>query len=162
VRTSELGLPLAHLSAFDSMTAVKSDICRLIATALALLEVTTVRWAECAVDAYDATRCALAKDEVGDCVGTAVCIGEPSSPSRGWGAAPRAQFRTILDQRRVVARLSPLSLTTNERDRNVPHGRIGLGAMPMALTSLDVCYVTDVDLSLFMFRGHDAGARRHD
>src|SRR5215475_11592254 len=60
------------------------------------------------------------------------------------------------------ARLSPLGLAANERDRNVPHGRIGLGAVPMALASLDVRHVTDVDLPLLMLRRHDAGARSHD
>ena len=58
--------------------------------------------------------------------------------------------------------LSPLGLTANERDRNVPHGRIGFGAMPMALASLDVRHITDVDLALLMLRRHDAGSRSHD
>src|SRR5262245_38138409 len=62
----------------------------------------------------------------------------------------------------VQLNLSPLGLTANERDRNVPHGRIGLGAMPMALASLDVCHIADVDLALLMLRRHDAGARSHD
>src|SRR6516162_5781866 len=62
----------------------------------------------------------------------------------------------------MVARLSPLSLTANERDRNVSHGRIGLGAMPMALTSLYVHHVADVDLALLMLRRRDAGTRSHN
>ena len=34
--------------------------------------------------------------------------------------------------------LSPAGLTADGRDRDVPHRRIGLGAMPMAFTGLDV------------------------
>src|SRR5215467_5582320 len=62
----------------------------------------------------------------------------------------------------VQLNLSPLGLTANECDRNMPHRRIGLGAMPMALASLDVCHIADVDLALLMLRRHDAGARSHD
>ena len=53
-------------------------------------------------------------------------------------------------------------LTANGRDRDMPHRRIGLGAMPMAFTSLDVHDITHVDLTLFVLRRHHAGARRHD
>src|SRR5215471_169714 len=68
----------------------------------------------------------------------------------------------VKDHRRVMVRLSPLSLAANEGNRDVPHGCVGLGAMPMALTSLDVRHVADVDLALLMLRRHDAGARSHD
>jgi len=50
-------------------------------------------------------------------------------------------------------------LAANERDRNVPHGRIGLGAMPMALASLDVRRIADVDLALLMLRRHESRRR---
>src|SRR5262249_60121448 len=92
----------------------------------------------------------------GNCVAATLQTGETW---RGLACSPAYM---VTDQRRVMARLSPLSLTANERDRNVPHGRVGLGAMPMALTSLDVRHVADVDLALFMLRCHDAGARSHD
>lgn len=38
---------------------------------------------------HDATRCALDKDEVGDCVATAVCVGELRGLRRA-GVQPRA------------------------------------------------------------------------
>lgn len=53
-------------------------------------------------------------------------------------------------------------LTADECDRDMPHRRIGSGAMPMAFTRLDVHDITDIDLSLFMLRCHHAGARGHD
>src|SRR5215470_2606826 len=62
----------------------------------------------------------------------------------------------------VQLNLSPLGLTANECDRHMPHRRIGLGAMPMALAGLDVCHIADVELALLMLRRHDAGARSHD
>src|SRR3984893_4581754 len=60
------------------------------------------------------------------------------------------------------ARLSVRGLTANECDRDMPHRRIGLGAMPMAFTGLDMHDITHVDLTLFMLRRHHAGARGHD
>ena len=54
------------------------------------------------------------------------------------------------------------SLTANGRDRDMPHCRIGLGAMPMAFASLDMHDITHVDLVLFVLRRHHAGARRYD
>ena len=44
----------------------------------------------------------------------------------------------------------------------MPQRRIGLGAMPMALTGLDMRDIAHVDLALFMLRRHHAGARGHD
>src|ERR1700681_858191 len=91
-------------------------------------------------------------------------------PTRGWAPAPARSRQSTQPRRRnrhrgqrhVVARLSPLGLTANECDRNVPHGRIGLGAMPMSLASLDVRHIANVDLALLMLRRHDAGAGSHD
>ena len=53
-------------------------------------------------------------------------------------------------------------LTASEGDRDMPHRRIGLSAMPMALTGLDMRNIAHVDLALFMLRRHHAGARGHD
>jgi hypothetical protein len=50
-------------------------------------------------------------------------------------------------------------LATDERNRNMPHRRIGFGAMPMALTGLDMDDITDSDLALVMLGRHHAGAR---
>jgi hypothetical protein len=45
--------------------------------------------------------------------------------------------------------MSPVCrLTADERDRDVPHRRVALSAMPMAFTGLDVHDVTHVDLTL--------------
>jgi hypothetical protein len=45
--------------------------------------------------------------------------------------------------------MSPVGrLTADERDRDVPHRRVGLSAMPMAFTGLDVHDVAHVDLTL--------------
>src|SRR5262245_36066449 len=79
-------------------------------------------------------------------------------------AQPRDAITTAISDMvaAVQLNLSPLGLTADERDRNVPHGRIGLGAMPVALASLDVCHIADIDLALLMLRRHDAGARSHD
>jgi hypothetical protein len=43
------------------------------------------------------------------------------------------------------AALSPGGLTADECDRDVPHCRIGLGAMPMPLAGLDLHDVTNSD-----------------
>jgi hypothetical protein len=48
-------------------------------------------------------------------------------------------------------------LTAGECDRDMPHRRIGLGAMPIAFTN-----ITNIDLVLFMFGCDHAGARGHD
>ena len=58
--------------------------------------------------------------------------------------------------------LSPGGLTANECDRDMPHRRIGLGAMPMAFAGLDMRDIAHVNLTLFMLRRHHAGARGHD
>jgi hypothetical protein len=60
------------------------------------------------------------------------------------------------------ARLSVRGLTANQCDSDMPHRRIGLGAMPMAFTCLDVYDITHIDVTLFMLRCHHAGARRHN
>src|SRR5438105_2390627 len=44
----------------------------------------------------------------------------------------------------------------------MPHRRIGLSAMPMALTGRDMRDIAHVDLALFVLRRHHAGARGHD
>src|SRR6516164_6071845 len=44
----------------------------------------------------------------------------------------------------------------------MPHRRVGLGAMPMALAGLDMHDIAHIDLSLLMLRGHHAGARGYD
>ena len=53
-------------------------------------------------------------------------------------------------------------LDCNECDRDMPHRRIGLGAMPMAFTGLDMHDITHVDLTLLVLVCHHAGARGHD
>ena len=53
-------------------------------------------------------------------------------------------------------------LPADERGRDVPHRRVGLGAMPMAFTGLDMDDIPDIDLTLCMLRCHHAGARGHD
>jgi len=58
----------------------------------------------------------------------------------------RAQLQCGL---RYDLRLTVGSLTANGRDRDMPHCRIGLGAMPMAFASLDMHDITQVDLVLF-------------
>src|SRR6266446_3619495 len=57
---------------------------------------------------------------------------------------------------------SPGGLAANCCDRDMPHRRIGLGAMPMAFAGLYMHDVTDIDLMLFMLRCHHAGACGHD
>ena len=47
-------------------------------------------------------------------------------------------------------------------DCDVPHRRIGLGAMPMAFTGLDMHDIADVDFTLLVLVRHHAGARGHD
>ena len=42
------------------------------------------------------------------------------------------------------------------------HCRIGLGAMPMAFTGLDMHDIADIDLALLVLVRHHAGARGHD
>ncbi|HJY48425.1 MAG TPA: hypothetical protein VJ349_07285 [Stellaceae bacterium] len=44
-------------------------------------------------------------------------------------------------------------MTAGECDGDVPHRRIGLRAMPMAFTCLDVHDVTDIDFAPFMLGG---------
>jgi hypothetical protein len=64
---------------------------------------------------------------------------------------------------RTTTRRSTVSgLTADKSDRDMPHRRIGLGAMPMAFASLDVHDVTDIDLVLFALRGDHAGARSYN
>ena len=53
-------------------------------------------------------------------------------------------------------------LTANEGDRDMPHRRISLGAMPMAFAGPDMHDVADIDLTLFMLRRHHAGAGGDD
>src|SRR6266436_6790225 len=58
--------------------------------------------------------------------------------------------------------LPPGGLAADGGDRDMPHRRVCLGAMPMALTSLDVHDITDIDLTLLALVCHHAGARGHD
>src|SRR5438270_5224855 len=63
---------------------------------------------------------------------------------------------------RGAAGLPPFGLATDQRDRDVAHRRVGLGAVPMALAGLDVHDVADLDLALLVLVGDLAGARGHD
>src|SRR5215469_11979250 len=63
---------------------------------------------------------------------------------------------------RVKQELPPCGFAADCRDRDVPHRRIGLGAMPMALAGLDVHDIADIDLTLLVLVCHHAGARGHD
>jgi hypothetical protein len=47
-------------------------------------------------------------------------------------------------------------LAANGCDRDVPHRRIGLGAMPMAFTGLDMHDITPINFTLFMLGCHHA------
>src|SRR6266404_4039620 len=58
--------------------------------------------------------------------------------------------------------LPPGGLAADGGDRDMPHRRVGLGAMPMALTGLDVHDITHIDLTLLPLVCHHAGARGHD
>src|SRR5258708_2669942 len=58
--------------------------------------------------------------------------------------------------------LSPDCLAADERDRDVAHRRIGLGAVPMAFAGLDMRDIPHIDLALLVLRRHDAGSRGHD
>jgi hypothetical protein len=62
----------------------------------------------------------------------------------------------------TTPRLTVCRLTANGRDRDVPHRRIRLGAMPMAFAGLDMHDIADIDLTLFVLRRHHARARGHD
>src|SRR6516162_71256 len=73
------------------------------------------------------------------------CVTEPSSASRGASGYRAASWRSDL---------SVGGLTADERDRDVPHRRIRFGAMPMALTGLDVDDIADIDLALFTLCRH--------
>src|SRR3954469_5842914 len=57
---------------------------------------------------------------------------------------------------------APRGLPARERDGNVAHGGIGLGAVPMALTRFHVSRVTDLDLEPLGFRGDPPAARGDD
>jgi hypothetical protein len=48
-------------------------------------------------------------------------------------------------------------LTAGECDGDVPHRRIGLRAMPMAFTRLDVHDITDINFAPFMLGVNHAG-----
>src|SRR5437763_13828312 len=58
--------------------------------------------------------------------------------------------------------LPPFGLAADEGDRDVPHRRVGLGAMPMPFARLDVRDIADVDLLLLALGRHHAGARGPD
>src|ERR1700731_257955 len=60
------------------------------------------------------------------------------------------------------AELSVCGLAADGCDRDVPHRRISLGAVPMAFTGLDMHDITHVDLTLLVLVCHHAGARGHD
>ena len=58
-----------------------------------------------------------------------------------------AQFARRRDDRLRCGNLSVGGLTADEGDRDVPHRRIGLSAMPMAFPGFDMDDVTDIDLT---------------
>ena len=62
----------------------------------------------------------------------------------------------------MISRLTEGGLTANECDRDMSHRRIGLGAMPMPFTGLDMHDITHINLTLFVFPRHHPGARGHD
>jgi hypothetical protein len=53
-------------------------------------------------------------------------------------------------------------LSAGECNGDVPHRRIGLRAMPMAFTRLDVHDITDINFAPFMLGGNDAGTGGYD
>src|SRR6516165_333166 len=63
---------------------------------------------------------------------------------------------------RVKQQLPPGGFAADRGDRDVPHGRIGLGAMPMAFAGLDVHDIAHIDLTLLVLVCHHARARGHD
>src|SRR5215471_15319782 len=85
----------------------------------------------------------------------------PSEAARAFAALPvqgqgsKSQFYRI--------NLSPLGLTADRGDRDMPHRRVGLGSMPMALAGLDVNDVADIDcLRRAAFDRDHAGAGDDD
>jgi hypothetical protein len=56
------------------------------------------------------------------------------------------------------SRLPPGGLAPDHRDRDMPHRRLRLGAVPMPLAGLDLHYVPHVDLHLLLFVCDIAGA----
>src|SRR4051794_30588871 len=59
-------------------------------------------------------------------------------------------------------RSAPFGLAAGQCDRDVPHRRVGLGAVPVALAGLDMRDVADIDLALFVLVGDHAGAGHDD
>src|SRR5215471_1735529 len=68
---------------------------------------------------------------------------------RGEGAGPPAS-------------LAPGGVAPDRRDRDMRHGRIRLGPVPMPLTRLDLHDVTHLDLALLVFGRDIASAQGHD
>src|SRR4029077_2472181 len=66
----------------------------------------------------------------------------PPEDSSGFGGMRRA-FPPY-----GIRPLAPFGLAADRRDRDMAHRRVGLGAVPMPLASLDVHDVADVDLKL--------------
>ena len=64
--------------------------------------------------------------------------------------------------RKGRVRSAPLGLAAGQRDRDVPHRRVGLGAVPVAFAGLDMRDVADIDLALFALVGDHAGAGHDD
>src|SRR5271169_5211711 len=90
-------------------------------------------------------------------------------PGQGWlrpGGHWGSPDRSYPGARRIAspgrAGLSVCGLAANGCDRDMPHRRIGLGAMPMTFTGLDMHDIADVDLALFMLVCHHAGPGGHD
>jgi len=67
-----------------------------------------------------------------------------------------------LRQRLRRGNLSVRCLTADECDGDVTHRRIGLRAMPMAFTRLDVNDITDINFAPFMLGGNRAGTGGYD
>ena len=59
---------------------------------------------------------------------------------------------------RSLTHLTVGSLTADKCNRDMPHRRIRLGAVPMALTGFDVDDIADIDLALFVLCRRQARA----
>src|SRR5271165_5824020 len=98
-------------------------------------------------------------------------ISAPSAPSQRVAHGPartqlKSTTRTCSSARgrdmASFSRLSPLGLAANERNGDMPHRCVGLGAVPMTFARLDVRDIAHIDLTLLMLCRHHAGARCHD
>jgi hypothetical protein len=65
---------------------------------------------------------------------------------------------SIVPRQSIRKCLSVGGLTAGQCYRDMPHGRIGFGAMPVALTGPDMDDIADIDLALFVLCCHHPGA----